>query len=44
MIQYAQAHELEEDVTMAFVSVIRSLDIVFLEWEAAEAESKRNAK
>lgn len=44
MVQYAQFHELEEDVARAFVQVMREMDGVYLEWERQEEEHKREER
>jgi hypothetical protein len=42
MVQYAQFHELEDDVALAFVEVMREMDAVFMEWHSEEMEQRRS--
>lgn len=41
MKDYAEFHELEDDVARAFVQVMRAMDSAYLEWQADESRRKR---
>lgn len=41
VVQYAQFHGLEDDVSKAFVQVIMQMDGVYLEWEREEEDQRR---
>lgn len=46
IVQYAEYHGLESDITDLFIRVIRSLDIAYLDWckKSTEKINKLNSK
>lgn len=40
MVQYAQFHQLEDDVSEAFVQIITAMDATWLEWMREEQAAK----